>query len=60
MVTLLQATGMGGYDVFIALFVALILSLTYIFSFAELALMLPSAGSLSSYTTVAIGPSPPS
>jgi len=58
MVTLLQATGMGGYDVFIALFVALILSLTYIFSFAELALMLPSAGSLSSYTTVAIGPFP--
>jgi amino acid transporter len=55
MVTLLQGTGMGGYAVFIALLCAFILSLTYIFSFAELALMLPSAGSLSSYTTVAIG-----
>jgi amino acid transporter len=58
MVTLLQATGLGGYGVFTALAIAVVLSLTYVVSFAELALMFPSAGSLSVYTKVALGDFP--
>ena len=54
-ISLLQGVGLGGGDFFVALLVAFILTLCYVFTFSELALMLPKAGSISAYTEVAIG-----
>ena len=54
-VSILQGVGIGGASFFVALLIAFILTLCYVFTFSELALMLPKAGSISSYTEVAIG-----
>lgn len=55
MVMMLQGAGMAGLGFIIPLGIAYVLALTYAVSFSELALMVPRAGSLSSYTEVAIG-----
>ncbi len=55
LVSILQGVGLGGGDFFVALIIAFILTLCYVFTFSELALMLPTAGSISAYTEVAIG-----
>jgi amino acid transporter len=54
-VSVLQGVAIGGASFFIALLIAFFLTLCYVFTFSELALMLPRAGSLSSYTEVAMG-----
>ncbi|QHA86770.1 APC family permease [Serratia rhizosphaerae] len=58
MVLMLQAVGMAGIGFIIPLFLTYLLALSYAFSFSELSLMIPRAGSLSSYTEVAIGQFP--
>lgn len=55
MVLMLQGAGIAGLGFIIPLAIAYILAITYAWSFSELALMIPRAGSLSSYTEVAIG-----
>ena len=55
MVLMLQGAGIAGPAFLIPLFLAFLMALTYVFSFSELALMIPRAGSLSSYTEVALG-----
>ena len=55
MVLMLQGAGLAGPAFLVPLFLAFLLALTYIVSFSELALMIPRAGSLSSYTEVALG-----
>jgi amino acid transporter len=55
MVIMLQGAGIAGLGFIIPLALAYILALTYVYSFSELSLMIPRAGSLSSYTEVAIG-----
>ncbi|WP_332821683.1 APC family permease, partial [Pseudomonas sp.] len=52
---MLQGAGIAGLGFLIPLALAFVLALTYVLSFAELALMIPRAGSLSSYTEVALG-----
>jgi amino acid transporter len=54
-VSILQGVGLGGSSFFVALLIAFLLTLCYVFTFSELAVMLPKAGSISSYTEVAIG-----
>lgn len=54
-ISILQGVGIGGSDFFVALIVAFILTLCYVFTFSELAVMLPKAGSISAYTEVSIG-----
>lgn len=54
-ISVLQGVGLGGASFFIALIIAFILTLCYVFTFSELALMLPKAGSISAYTEVSIG-----
>ncbi|MBK6840044.1 MAG: hypothetical protein IPG90_18640 [Bacteroidetes bacterium] len=51
-VSILQGAGLGGGTFFIAIFIAFILTLCYISTYAELALMMPKAGSISTYTAV--------
>ncbi|MCG9555139.1 APC family permease [Vibrio sp. Isolate31] len=55
MVLMLQGAGIAGLGFIIPLVIGYFLALTYIYSFSELSLMIPKAGSLSSYTEVAIG-----
>lgn len=59
LVSMLQSVGYGGGAsqgaIAVAYAVAFVLALTYVATFAELALMMPSAGGLSTYTEVAIG-----
>lgn len=55
MVLMLQGAGIAGLGFIIPLAIGYILALTYVASFSELSLMIPRAGSLSSYTEVAIG-----
>lgn len=54
-VGVIQGAGFGGGSFFIAILIAYILTLCYISTFAELALMMPKAGSISTYTAVSIG-----
>ena len=54
-VSILQGAGMGGGTFFVAILIAFILTLCYISTYAELALMMPKAGSISTYTAVSIG-----
>jgi amino acid transporter len=54
-VSLLQGAGMGGGAFFIAIFIAFIIALCYISTYSELALMMPKAGSISTFTAVSIG-----
>lgn len=58
MVLMLQGAGMAGIGFLIPLSLAFLLALCYAVSFSELALMIPRAGSLSSYTEVALGQFP--
>jgi amino acid transporter len=55
MVIMLQGAGLAGMGFFIALGIGYVLSLFYVFSFSELSLMFPRAGTLCTYTEVAIG-----
>ncbi|MFP2769011.1 APC family permease [Oceanisphaera sp. KMM 10153] len=55
MVLMLQGAGIAGLGFIIPLAIGYILALTYVASFSELSLMIPRAGSLSSYTEVSIG-----
>lgn len=54
-VSILQGAGLGGGTFFIAILIAFIITLCYVSTYSELALILPKAGSISTYTTVAIG-----
>ena len=54
-VSILQGAGLGGGTFFIAIFIAFIIALCYISTYSELALMMPKAGSISTYTAVSIG-----
>lgn len=55
MVTLMQGVGIGGWGFFVALPLAFVLALANALAYAEMALMMPSAGSLSSYAEAALG-----
>ena len=55
MVSVLQGIGLGGAAFFVALIIAFVLTLSYVFTFSELALILPRAGGISTYTEVALG-----
>lgn len=55
MVIMLQGAGYSGLGFFIAMGIAYLLAVSYVYSFSELALMFPRAGTLSTYTEVAIG-----
>jgi len=52
---MLQGAGLAGYGFLVPLGIGYMLALSYAFSFSELALMFPRAGTLSTYTEVAIG-----
>ncbi len=54
-VSILQGAGIGGSTFFIAILIAFIITLCYISTYSELALMMPKAGSISTYTAVSIG-----
>jgi amino acid transporter len=56
MISMLNGTGIGGINFLLAIGFSALLALTYVLSFAELALMLPRAGSISAYTEAALGP----
>ncbi|MNF42849.1 Aromatic amino acid transport protein AroP [compost metagenome] len=58
MVLMLQGAGMAGIGFIVPLTLAWLLALSYACSFSELSLMIPRAGSLSTYTEVAIGQFP--
>ena len=55
-VSILQGVGNGGATFFIALIIAFLLTLCYSATWAELSLMMPKAGGISTYTLTAIGP----
>ena len=55
MVIMLQGAGIAGIGFFIPMALGYLLALSYACSFAELSLMFPRAGTLSTYTEVAIG-----
>jgi len=55
MLVMLQGAGLAGYGFLVPLGIGYVLALSYAFSFSELALMFPRAGTLSTYTEVAIG-----
>lgn len=55
MISLTQGIGLGGWGFVAALAVAFAIALANAMAYAEMALMLPSAGSLSSYAEAAIG-----
>ena len=57
-VSVLQGAGNGGATFFIALIIAFLLTLCYSATWAELSLMMPKAGGISTYTVTAIGPFP--
>lgn len=54
-VSLLNGAGLGGGSFFIAILLAFLLTICYCFSFLELSLMMPRAGGLGTYTSVAAG-----
>ena len=54
-VSTLQGAGLGGGTFFIALLMGFVLTLCYVSSYSELSLMMPKAGSISTYTAVAMG-----
>ena len=56
MISMLNGAGLGAIKYLAAIGLAALLALSYVLSFAELALMLPRAGSVSAYTQVALGP----
>lgn len=56
MISMLNGAGIGGINFLLAIGFSALLALTYVLSFAELALMLPRAGSVCAYTEAALGP----
>jgi amino acid transporter len=54
-VSVLQGGGLGGGTFLIAILLAFVLTVCYISTYSELSLMLPKAGSISTYTAVSIG-----
>jgi amino acid transporter len=54
-VSLLNGAGTGGAPFFAAILLAFILTLSYVFSYLELSLMMPKAGGPGTYATVALG-----
>ena len=54
-VSILQGAGLGGGTFFIAILIAFVIALCYISTYSELALMMPKAGSISTYTAVSLG-----
>jgi len=55
LITVLQGIGLNPSAFIVALLIAFILTLGYVFTFTELTLMMPKAGGISTYTEVAIG-----
>jgi amino acid transporter len=55
MVSVLQGIGIGGWGFVAAMVVAFAIALANAMAYAEMALMMPSAGSLSSYAEAAVG-----
>lgn len=55
LVSLGQGMGIGGYGFILAMVIAWILMIFQAFTFSELAITMPRAGSISSYTEVALG-----
>lgn len=55
MVIMLQGVGLAGLGFFAAIAIAYVLAITYVLSFAELCLTFKHAGTLSTYTEVALG-----
>jgi amino acid transporter len=58
MISLTQGIGIGGWGFLAAMIVAFLIAMANAMAFAEMALMMPSAGSLSRYAEVAIGDFP--
>ena len=56
MISMLNGAGIGRVNFLVAIGISALLALTYVLSFAELALMLPRSGSVSAYTQAALGP----
>jgi len=54
-VSILQGAGLGGGTFFIAILIAFIIALCYICTYSELALIMPKAGTVSTYTAVSMG-----
>jgi amino acid transporter len=55
MISLTQGIGIGGWGFIVALIIAFAIAVANAMAYAEMALMMPSAGSLSSYAEAAIG-----
>jgi amino acid transporter len=55
LVSLCQGMGLGGYGFILSMVIAWILMIFQAFTFSELAITMPRAGSISSYTEVALG-----
>ena len=58
MVSLTQGIGIGGWGFIVAMVLAFAIAMANAMAYAEMALMMPSAGSLSRYAEVAIGDFP--
>ena len=56
LVSLCQGMGLGGYGFIFSMLIAWVLMIFQAFTFSELAITMPRAGSISSYTEVALGP----
>jgi amino acid transporter len=56
LVSLCQGMGLGGYGFIVSMLIAWVLMIFQAFTFSELAITMPRAGSISSYTEVALGP----
>lgn len=55
MVSMMQGIGIGGWGFVVALFAAFAIAMSNALAFAEMALLLPSSGSLSTYAEAALG-----
>ena len=55
LVSLCQGMGLGGYGFIFSMLIAWVLMIFQAFTFSELAITMPRAGSISSYTEVALG-----
>jgi amino acid transporter len=55
-VFLLNGAGMGRGSFLVAIFIAFVFTLCYVFTYLELSLMMPKAGGTGTYAAVAIGP----
>lgn len=55
MVSMMQGIGIGGWGFLVALFAAFAIAMSNALAYAEMALLLPSRGSLSTYAEAAIG-----